>query len=69
MLDRHGFDVTHIRSIGHTFDLGFLIERLMLYNRPLFGALHRAVVALGIAGRQIYFNPGTKMIVFARRRT
>jgi SAM-dependent methyltransferase len=69
VLDRHGFDVTQIRSIGHTFDLGFLIERLMLYNRPLFGALHRAVVALGIAGRQIYFNPGTKMIVYARRRT
>ena len=67
VLEQHGFEVTAIRSIGHTFELAFLIERLMLYNRPLFGALRRAVVGLGLGGRQIYFNPGTKMIVFARR--
>ena len=26
VLVRHGFEVLHIRSIGHTFDLGFLLE-------------------------------------------
>jgi SAM-dependent methyltransferase len=68
VLDEHGFDVLAIRSIGHTFDLAFLIERLMLYNRPLFGALRKAVLALKLGHRQIYLNPRTKMIVFARRR-
>jgi SAM-dependent methyltransferase len=68
VLAQHGFEVTEIRSIGHTFDLAFLIERLMLYNRPLFGALRRAIVAIGLGQRQIYLNPGTKMIVYARRR-
>jgi hypothetical protein len=68
VLDQHGFEVTAIRSIGHTFELAFLIERLMLYNRPLFGALRDAVVGLGCGERQIYINLGTKMIIYARRR-
>ena len=68
VLERHGFDVIAIRSIGHTFDLGFLLERLTLYNEPLFGALRRAVTAIGLGSVQIYLNPFTKMIVFARRR-
>jgi hypothetical protein len=68
VLERHGFDVIAIRSIGHTFDLGFLLERLTLYNEPVFGALRRAVTAIGLGSVQIYLNPFTKMIVFARRR-
>jgi SAM-dependent methyltransferase len=68
LLDEHGFEVITVRSIGHTFELAFLIERLTLYNRPLFGLLHRTVTALGLGSIQMYLNPGTKMIVFARRR-
>ena len=68
VLAKHGFEVLAIRSIGHTFDLGFLLERLTLYNEPVFGALRRAVTAVGLGSMQIYLNPFTKMIVFARRR-
>ena len=39
ILDERGFDVVSIRSLGHTFDLGFLLERLTLYNRPIFESL------------------------------
>ncbi len=68
ILDEHGLDSTEIRSIGHTFELAFLLERLMLYNRPVFGSLRRAAQALGVGGVQLQINPRTKMISFARRR-
>jgi len=68
VLEQHGFDVLSIRSIGHTFDLAFLLDRLTLYNKTIFGALRRLVVKLRLGTSQIYINPGTKMIVFARRR-
>jgi SAM-dependent methyltransferase len=67
-LGRHGFELLSVRSIGHTFELGFLLDRLALYNAPLFRALQRAVRAVGLASLQIYINPFTKMIAFARRR-
>ena len=68
VLERHGFDVLSIRSIGHTFDLAFLLDRLTLYNEPVFRTLQRAVRAVGLGSVQIYLNPFTKMIIFARRR-
>lgn len=36
ILAEHGFDVLSLRSIGHTFEVAFLLDRLSLYNRPLF---------------------------------
>jgi SAM-dependent methyltransferase len=69
VLERHGFDVISIRSIGHTFDLAFLLDRLTLYNKPLFSALRRLVMKIRLGSIKIYINPGTKMIVYARRRS
>lgn len=69
ILAEHGFEVIRIRSIGHTFELGFLLDRLALYNRPLFGGLRRIVTSLGLAQTSIYLNPLTKMIAFARVRS
>jgi SAM-dependent methyltransferase len=69
ILAEHGFEVIRIRSIGHTFELGFLLDRLALYNRPLFGSLRRIVTSLGLAQTSIYLNPLTKMIAFARVRS
>ena len=66
-LQDHGFEVLTIRSIGHTFDLAFLLERLALYNRPLFRALRRAVTAVGLGNLQVYLNLHTKIIAFAQR--
>jgi SAM-dependent methyltransferase len=67
ILNEHGFAVTEMRSIGHTFDLGLLLQRLELYNRPLFRFLGRVAKDLGVASIGVYLNPRTKMIAFARR--
>jgi len=67
ILEDYGFDVLAVRSIGHTFELAFLLARLELYQRHLFGCLRRLVSRIGLGSTQVYLNPGTKMIVFARR--
>lgn len=67
VLREHGFDVLAVRSIGHTFEIAFLLARLELYQRQLFGALRRLVTRIGLGTKQLYLNPGTKMIVFARK--
>lgn len=67
VLRAYGFETLSMRSIGHTFEIGFLLARLELYQRPLFGALRRLANRTGLGARQIYINPGTKMIVFARK--
>ncbi|MGH7964733.1 MAG: class I SAM-dependent methyltransferase [Candidatus Binatia bacterium] len=68
VLHQHGFDVVSIRSIGHTFSLTVLLERLALYNRPLFLTLRTLVIKAGLGSLQFHINPLTKMIVFASRR-
>lgn len=68
ILDAHGFDLVSIRSIGHTFTLGHLLDRLALYNRPLFTVLRRVATRLGLGGVRVRINPMTKMLVVARRR-
>jgi SAM-dependent methyltransferase len=68
ILDRHGFDLVSVRSIGHTFTLGHLLDRLALYNRPLFTALRRGVTRVGLASVRVRINPLTKMLAVARRR-
>ena len=67
ILRERGFEVIKIRSIGHTFDLALLLERLTLFNRPLFEGLRWIVTRAGLGHLQVYVNPYTKMIVFARR--
>jgi 2-polyprenyl-3-methyl-5-hydroxy-6-metoxy-1,4-benzoquinol methylase len=66
-LAEHGFEILAIRSIGHTFQLDFLFQRLELYNRRLFSSLRRIVNAVGMGSLQFHINPLTKMIVFARK--
>ena len=68
ILAARGFDVVSVRSIGHTFTLAHLLDRLALYNRPLFTGCRRLVSRLGLAGVRVRINPLTKMIAFARRR-
>jgi len=68
VLDTHGFEVETIRSIGHTFSVEMLLDRLALYNRPVFTALRRLATRVGVGSLQIYVNPGTKMIAYARRK-
>jgi SAM-dependent methyltransferase len=67
ILVRHGFEVLKLRSVGHTFEIAFLLDRLALYNKPLFTALRRLVTRMGIGSVRIKINPLTKMIAVARR--
>jgi SAM-dependent methyltransferase len=66
-LAEHGFEVLTIRSIGHTFELGFLLQRLELFNRWFFSTLRKIVNGFGMGSLQLHINPLTKMIVFARK--
>jgi SAM-dependent methyltransferase len=68
VLDEHGFEVCGLRSIGHTFELAFLLDRLSLYHRGLFRSLRAAAARLGIGSLPLRINPGTKMIAYARKR-
>jgi 2-polyprenyl-3-methyl-5-hydroxy-6-metoxy-1,4-benzoquinol methylase len=68
LLEEEGFEVAAIRSIGHTFELGFLAERMRLISAPL-GRLAQAIVnGSHLQHIQLYIDPHTKMIVYARRK-
>lgn len=67
VLERSGFRVYRIASYGHTFELAFLMERMRIINRPVFGAAKWIVEHLGIGHWQISINPHTKMIVYAQK--
>src|SRR5262249_29121705 len=68
ILERHGFEVVVMRSIGHAFTLALLLDRLALYNRPVFTTLRRLAIRAGLGSVPLRINPLTKMIAFARRR-
>lgn len=67
VLESAGFRVYAIKSYGHTFELGFLLERMQIINRPIFGAARWLVEQLGMARWRVSINPHTKMIVYAQK--
>jgi hypothetical protein len=68
MLKAHGFEVCHIESYGHTFELAFLLSRLAgFFAHSVFMALRRAVVWLGLGRWRITLDPHLKMLVYARK--
>ncbi len=67
ILTEQGFEVISIRSIGHRFELGFLIDRFTLINRSIFGSLRFILTKISLSSLPISINPFTKMIVFARK--
>jgi SAM-dependent methyltransferase len=68
VLRRHGFEPVEIRSLGHTFELGFLLSRLALYQQRGVSVLQTIASRLGLSSMRLRVNPRTKMIVFARRQ-
>jgi SAM-dependent methyltransferase len=66
-LRRHGFEPIAMRSLGHTFELAFLLDRLTAYQPAVVAALQKLVRRLHLGSLRIHVNPRTKMIVFARR--
>jgi SAM-dependent methyltransferase len=62
-----GFEVLTIRSIGHTFELEQLMNRLDLIVPHLFKAVKRLIRPKWLLRANVYLDPGTKMLVIARR--
>ena len=68
LLRQFGFDVISIRTAGRTLELGALLDRLDLNVPYVFRWLRKAIRPRRLLTRPTYFNPGTHMLVTARRR-
>ncbi len=67
VLERAGFEIIRIDSYGIPIRMDFLTRRAKL-ALPLIGAiLGRAIKLLRLSSLQFHFDPGTKMIVYARK--
>lgn len=69
ILEQNGFDVLHIHSQGHSFPLGILATRISNMI-PIVGGILKFVLFLMpfLKNVNIYLNPLTKMVVYARKR-
>ena len=67
VLERSGFRVYKIASYGHTFELAFLMERMRIINRPVFGTARWLVEHMGMGRWRVSIDPHTKMIVYAEK--
>lgn len=61
-----GWEVCEIQSLGHTFELNFLIDRIGLISPLASGALKAVIYPKWLLDANIYINPRTKMLVYAR---
>lgn len=66
-LERHGFEVVRIDSYGLPIRMDFLTRRVKL-ALPMAGTVLEWVVRVfRLSSLQFYFDPGTKMVVYARK--
>jgi SAM-dependent methyltransferase len=67
VLELYGFRVYKISSYGHTFEFEFLLDRLAIYNRPIFRSIKWLANRFGLGKRRISIDFRTKMIVYAQK--
>lgn len=67
LLEKHGFRVLTIRSIGKTVSLRFLFNRLERLFGSLASFLSKVVKFLKLDNKLIYINAGDVMIIFAEK--
>lgn len=67
LLEETGYRIVKIQAIGHTFELGFLADRLKLIWKPLGRSSQFIVHRFNLEHTRIYINPRTKMVVYAYR--
>ncbi|MBF0319989.1 MAG: class I SAM-dependent methyltransferase [Nitrospirae bacterium] len=69
ILIKKGFDILEVKSIGHSFELKYLNSRIM-HTIPLIGVMMRIFLKVFpfLGDLNIYINPFTKMIIYARNR-
>lgn len=70
ILEQNGFEVLHIHSQGHSFPLGVLAQRISNMI-PAVGVFLKGLLLLlpFLKNVNIYLNPLTKMVVYARKRS
>jgi 2-polyprenyl-3-methyl-5-hydroxy-6-metoxy-1,4-benzoquinol methylase len=69
VLERAGFEIVRIDSYGLTIRMDFLSRRVKL-ALPWAGVVFERLVALfRLSSLQFHFDPGTKMVVYARKRS
>ena len=68
MIERAGFDIVRIDSYGLTIELGTLAQRASLAFPRIAAAMAYGLERLVVADRRFYFDPRTKIFVYARRR-
>ncbi|NCA83558.1 MAG: class I SAM-dependent methyltransferase [Opitutae bacterium] len=66
MLNETGWEVVDIRFVGHTFQIGDLIKRISVYGGWIEKLAKALVHPRWLLEANIYFNPGVKMMVYAR---
>jgi len=67
ILEKSGFEVLEINTVGRYFSLGELCNRLQIYNKTIFSFLGKIVEHLGLKERNIYVNPLLKLVAFSRK--
>jgi len=68
LLGEFGFEVVSISYIGHSFQLGFLLDRLDVVVPRLFKLIKRIIRPRWLLKATVFVNPRTKMLVIAKRR-
>lgn len=67
ILEKTGFEVLDIKTMGRYFKLGHLCHRLQIYNKFIFSSLQSIVETLGLSERNFYVNPFLKLIAYSRK--
>jgi len=69
ILEEAGWEVTEIRSVGHTFQIGFLMDRIAMISSVmdlLMKGLRKIIYPRYLLDAHIHVNPRTKMMIVAR---
>jgi len=68
VLEHYGFEIQDIYSIGHTFQLRMLLDRIEAVYSPILARIFRKLVyPKWLLDANFHVNPRTKMIVFAKK--
>lgn len=68
MLNKCGFEMMEVKTMGRTFKLNHLCDRLQIYNQGFFLFINRVIKFLGLQDISIHLNPGLKLIVYAKKQ-
>lgn len=66
LLNATGWEVADIRFVGHTFQIRDLVQRAAVYGAWIEKLAHFLLHPRWLLEANVYINPGTKMMVYAR---